>query len=68
MDYKETLNLPKTDFPMRANLAKREPGWLENGKKSACIIKFVNAARDGPNGCFTTDRRTPTEIFTSAPP
>jgi len=28
-DYKETLNLPKTDFPMRAGLPKREPGWLE---------------------------------------
>ncbi len=25
MDYKHTLNLPKTDFPMRANLPKREP-------------------------------------------
>jgi isoleucyl-tRNA synthetase len=28
-DYKDTLNLPKTDFPMRAGLPKREPGWLE---------------------------------------
>ena len=28
-DYKETLNLPKTDFPMRAGLPNREPGWLE---------------------------------------
>lgn len=32
--YSETLNLPKTDFPMRANLAKREPErikfWEEN--------------------------------------
>ena len=28
MDYKNTLNLPKTDFPMRANLAKREPERL----------------------------------------
>ncbi len=27
-DYKDTLNLPKTDFPMRAGLPKREPGWL----------------------------------------
>ncbi|TFL19079.1 isoleucine--tRNA ligase [Jannaschia formosa] len=27
-DYKSTLNLPKTDFPMRAGLPKREPGWL----------------------------------------
>ena len=28
-DYKDTLNLPKTEFPMRAGLPKREPGWLE---------------------------------------
>ncbi|MEJ2523810.1 MAG: class I tRNA ligase family protein, partial [Gammaproteobacteria bacterium] len=27
-EYKDTLNLPKTDFPMRANLANREPGML----------------------------------------
>ena len=27
-DYKTTLNLPKTDFPMRAGLPKREPEWL----------------------------------------
>lgn len=25
MDYRETLNLPKTDFPMKANLTEREP-------------------------------------------
>ena len=28
-DYKDTLFLPKTDFPMRAGLPNREPGWLE---------------------------------------
>ncbi len=28
-NYKDTLNLPKTDFPMRAGLPKREPEWLE---------------------------------------
>ncbi|MCP4355938.1 MAG: isoleucine--tRNA ligase [Proteobacteria bacterium] len=27
--YKDTLNLPKTDFPMRAGLPKKEPEWLE---------------------------------------
>lgn len=27
-DYKDTLNLPQTDFPMKANLAKREPETL----------------------------------------
>ena len=28
MDYKATLNLPKTDFPMKANLPQREPELL----------------------------------------
>ncbi|MBN1380089.1 MAG: isoleucine--tRNA ligase [Deltaproteobacteria bacterium] len=28
MDYKDTLNLPKTDFPMKANLSKKEPEML----------------------------------------
>ena len=28
-EYKETLNLPRTDFPMRAGLPKREPQWLD---------------------------------------
>jgi isoleucyl-tRNA synthetase len=28
-DYKHTLNLPQTDFPMRGNLAKREPEMLK---------------------------------------
>lgn len=32
-DYKQTLNLPKTDFPMRAGLPKREPAWLERWEK-----------------------------------
>ncbi|MEP6898163.1 MAG: isoleucine--tRNA ligase [Rhodanobacter sp.] len=27
-DYKSTINLPQTDFPMRGDLPKREPGWL----------------------------------------
>lgn len=27
-DYRETLFLPSTDFPMRANLPKREPHWI----------------------------------------
>ena len=29
MNYKDTLNLPKTSFPMRGNLAKTEPGRLD---------------------------------------
>ncbi|WP_386687385.1 isoleucine--tRNA ligase [Lonepinella sp. MS14437] len=30
VDYKNTLNLPETGFPMRGDLAKREPAMLEN--------------------------------------
>lgn len=29
LDYSKTLNLPKTDFPMRANLPEREPEFLK---------------------------------------
>ena len=33
MDYNKTLNLPKTDFPMRASLPQREPQMLESWEK-----------------------------------
>ena len=29
MDYNKTINLPKTEFPMRAGLPKREPEMLQ---------------------------------------
>ena len=32
-DYKNSLNMPKTDFPMRGNLPKREPDQLEKWEK-----------------------------------
>jgi len=32
-DYKSTINLPQTDFPMRGDLPKREPGWLAEWEK-----------------------------------
>ena len=34
IDYKDTLNLPRTDFPMKSDGSKREPGiqdfWFKN--------------------------------------
>ena len=33
VDYSNTLNLPKTDFPMRANLPAREPEILKKWQK-----------------------------------
>ncbi|MDR1133968.1 MAG: isoleucine--tRNA ligase [Synergistaceae bacterium] len=55
-DYKDSLFLPKTDFPMRANLSSREPGFLEFWEKSDVYGKLRDnrAARprfilhDGP--------------------
>ncbi len=41
-DYKTTLNLPDTPFPMRGDLAKREPGWVkdwQDGKRYEAIRK-----------------------------
>ena len=32
-DYKETLFLPNTNFPMRANLPEREKEWLARWEK-----------------------------------
>ena len=32
-DYNATINLPKTDFPMRAGLPQREPDMLAHWKK-----------------------------------
>ncbi len=34
MNYKDTLNLPKTDFPMKADLPKREPEILKSWEKA----------------------------------
>ena len=44
-DYKETLTLPKTDFPMRAGLPKREPDWL--ARWQAMDVYGKNRAKEG---------------------
>jgi isoleucyl-tRNA synthetase len=45
-EYKATLNLPKTDFPMKADLAKREPAVLERWETGG-IYHRIRAARSG---------------------
>lgn len=44
-DYKNTLNLPKTDFPMKANLANREPEMLKRWYDMD-LYKKILAARN----------------------
>ena len=40
MDYKQTLNLPKTNFPMKANLVQKEPEWLKNWERDGLYHKI----------------------------
>lgn len=40
-DYNQTLNLPKTDFPMRAGLPQREPGEVERWDKENLYRKMI---------------------------
>lgn len=46
MDYRETLNLPKTRFPMRANLPQNEPVQVERWARSQIYYKILQANRD----------------------
>lgn len=52
-DYKNTLNLPETGFPMRGDLAKREPAMLENWY-SKNLYQKVREASKGKNLLFCT--------------
>ena len=45
-DYRKTLNLPDTPFPMRGDLPKREPGWVQQWDESGLYHK-LRAARKG---------------------
>jgi isoleucyl-tRNA synthetase len=45
-DYKATLKLPKTDFPMKANLPKREPETLKRWNESHLYERLLEARKD----------------------
>ena len=45
-DYRKTLNLPDTPFPMRGDLAKREPGWVKEWEDKG-IYKILRDSRLG---------------------
>src|SRR2546422_151314 len=46
MDYKNTLTLPRTDFPMKADLVVREPERLRKWQETRLYEK-IQVARDG---------------------
>jgi isoleucyl-tRNA synthetase len=45
-DYKNTINLPQTVFPMRGDLPKREPGWLANWERVNRYAQIQEKAAD----------------------
>ena len=47
-DYKNTVNLPRTDFPMKADLAQREPAQLERWAKLDIYARMREQAHGRP--------------------
>ena len=48
MDYKETLNLPQTSFPMKANLVKKEPEQLSHWEASKIYHRIREVSKGRP--------------------
>ncbi len=51
MDYKDTLLMPKTDFPMRGNLPNREPDMQKTGRSRTFTVLFKNGRKTARNSC-----------------
>ncbi|HEX6295158.1 MAG TPA: isoleucine--tRNA ligase [Burkholderiales bacterium] len=47
-DYKDTLNLPETPFPMRGDLARREPQWVEEWQEKGVYKRLRQVAKGRP--------------------
>ncbi len=52
MEYKTTLNLPKTDFPMRAGLPKLEPGILDRWKDEDLYGQLLKRGKEAKAESF----------------
>jgi len=48
MDYKQTINLPRTAFPMKANLANREPAMLKDWEERGLYHRIQAHAEGRP--------------------
>src|SRR5438093_1098367 len=49
LELKSTLNLPKTDFPMKANLPQNEPKWLERWENLRLYDRIRQARQHAPS-------------------
>jgi isoleucyl-tRNA synthetase len=48
LELKKTLNLPKTDFSMKANLPQNEPKWLERWEKMGIYARIRESRKGAP--------------------
>src|SRR5215510_1980238 len=48
LELKKTLNLPKTDFSMKANLPQNEPKWLERWEKIGIYARIRESRQGAP--------------------
>ena len=69
VDLKKTVNLPRTDFPMKANLPQTEPKLLARWEETDLYEQIRAGARRAARctSC-TTGRPTPTATSTSGTP
>ena len=62
-DLKKTVHLPRTDFPMKANLGTLEPKLLAQWNHSISINAFEPTAKGPRLIFFTTVRLTPMAVI-----
>ena len=48
-DYNKTINLPKTDFPMRGNLTKKEPEMLKQWEEDRLYYEMIKKNEGRPS-------------------
>ena len=54
IDYRSTLNLPDTPFPMRGDLPKREPGWVKQWSEEGVYQRLRDARHGRPRFSATS--------------
>ena len=59
---KKSINLPKTSFPMKANLSQNEPTSLKKWKKNNLYTRIVEKNKDKPSFIFMMALLMQTEI------
>jgi len=63
--WRDTLNMPETPFPMRGDLAKREPAWTQQWQEDDVYERIRVASKGRPVWVLHDGRRTPTATSTS---